>query len=150
MSRLRIAVVSLAVMVLGAAGMAQTVSAADDGAVPVGSCAGGKRFLTFPAWYNGIVEPDCSIKKIENGAGHENDLRNLVFRIILNIVEIILQLVAYATIVFLIKGGFNYMTSTGDPGKIGNAKKTIQNALIGLVISLAAVAIINLAGATIK
>ena len=138
MSRIRITIISAAMVLSAAAGLVATApvtaSAAD--------CAGGqKRLLTFPAWYNGLVKDDCSMKPIGNG---KDDLRNTVARIALNIVEIILQLVAYATIVFLIKGGFDYITSTGDSGKVSNAKKTIERALIGLIIALASVGLVNL------
>lgn len=129
---------TVAIVLMGAAGIVATAPVS----VGAATCpSGNARLLTFPAWYNGLVEEDCSMKKLGNG---DDELRNLVFRIALNIVEIILQLVAYATIVFLIKGGFDYMTSTGDASKIGNAKNTIERALIGLVIALAAVAIVNL------
>lgn len=43
-----------------------------------------------------------------------------------------------AAVFFLIKGGFLYMSSTGKPEAITEAKKTIKNALIGLVIVLGA------------
>lgn len=44
--------------------------------------------------------------------------------------------VATATF-FLVKGGYLYITSTGKPGSLEAAKRTIRNALIGLVIVLA-------------
>ncbi len=56
----------------------------------------------------------------------------------------ILTLIASAAAVFfLIKGGYGYMSSTGKPEAIEQAKKTIKNALIGLVIVLAAGFIIS-------
>lgn len=39
---------------------------------------------------------------------------------------------------FLVKGGYQYMTSTGKPDALESARKTIRNALIGLVIVLGA------------
>lgn len=39
---------------------------------------------------------------------------------------------------FLIKGGYLYITSSGKPDSLENAKKTIRNALIGLVLILSA------------
>lgn len=53
----------------------------------------------------------------------------------------VLTLSAFAALVsafFLITGGIQYMSSTGDPAKLENAKKTIRNAIIGLVLVLAA------------
>ena len=49
---------------------------------------------------------------------------------------------------FLIIGGIYYMTSTGKPSRLEEAKKIIKNALIGLVIVIAASGLTNiLAGA---
>jgi hypothetical protein len=39
---------------------------------------------------------------------------------------------------FLVKGGYQYITSSGKPEALEDAKKTIRNALIGLVMVLAA------------
>lgn len=43
-----------------------------------------------------------------------------------------------ATVFFLIKGGYAYITSTGKPDALEHAKLTIRNALIGLVLILSA------------
>ena len=50
-------------------------------------------------------------------------------------------LASLASVFFLIMGGFQYMTSTGDPEKLGRAKKIIKNALIGLALVIAAATI---------
>lgn len=47
---------------------------------------------------------------------------------------------------FIIFGGFQYMLSQGEPERTKGARSTILNALIGLAISLSAVAIVNLIG----
>ena len=39
---------------------------------------------------------------------------------------------------FLVKGGYLYITSSGKPEALENAKKTIRNAAIGLVLILSA------------
>lgn len=39
---------------------------------------------------------------------------------------------------FLITAGYSYMTSTGDPQKLEHAKKVLKNAVIGLVLIIAA------------
>lgn len=144
MSRWRVALVSLAMVMAGAASV---VVATPDTASAAAKCkGGGARLLTFPAWYNGLVKEDCSIDsaKFVDAPGKKDTLRNTIFRIILNVVEMILQLVAYTTVVFLILGGFNYMTAAGDSGKISGAKKTIEHAIVGLVIALMSIGIVNL------
>ena len=50
-------------------------------------------------------------------------------------------LIIFATLgtaFFLIKGGYTYITSNGKPEALDHAKKTIRNALIGLVLVLSA------------
>ena len=49
-----------------------------------------------------------------------------------------------AAVFFLIRGGFIYITSTGKPEALEEAKKTIRNSLIGLVIILSANLIVSI------
>jgi hypothetical protein len=51
---------------------------------------------------------------------------------------------AAAAVLFLIRGGYLYITSTGKPDALEDAKKTIRNALIGLVLVLAASSLVSL------
>ena len=46
-------------------------------------------------------------------------------------------------VAFIIYGGYKYMISAGSPDGMTGAKKTIMNAVIGLVLSIAAVAIVR-------
>jgi hypothetical protein len=46
-------------------------------------------------------------------------------------------------VIMLIIGGLNYITASGDPGKMTKAKNTILYAGVGLVIVIAASAITN-------
>ena len=57
--------------------------------------------------------------------------------------SIVTLISAAAAVFFLIRGGYIYITSTGKPDALEDAKKTIRNALIGLVLILAANAIVN-------
>ena len=50
---------------------------------------------------------------------------------------------AIVAVGYLILNGFKYMTSSGDTGKTEEAQKGLSNALIGLVIVLAAAVIVN-------
>lgn len=111
-------------------------------ATPAYAAPGGctARFLTFPAWYRGLVNGDCSIKS----PGDVGGISNFIWKIALNVVEILLQLVAYVSVGFVIYGGFLYLSSTGSPDKVAAGKKTILNALIGLVLSFFSVAIVSL------
>jgi hypothetical protein len=55
-----------------------------------------------------------------------------------------ITLIASASAVFfLLRGGYLYITSTGKPEVLEEAKKTIRNALLGLVLVIAANAIVS-------
>lgn len=50
----------------------------------------------------------------------------------------LIGLASLAAVFFLVKGGYTYITSSGKPDSLENAKLTIRNALIGLVLVLGA------------
>lgn len=107
------------------------------------------RLLTLPAWYNGLTvakDGNCELKSPTEVGG----ISNYIWLIALNVVEIILQLVGYIAVGFIIFGGYKYMISAGSPDGMVKARKTITNAIVGLVISIASVAIVNLVAGAIK
>ena len=55
----------------------------------------------------------------------------------------ILYIVGIIAVIMLIIGGIRYVTSGGDAKKVTDAKNTVLYAIIGLVISLLAFAIVN-------
>lgn len=68
-------------------------------------------------------------------------------RIISNIIGV-MTIVAGLWFVFMfITGGYGYLTAGGDSKKIGEATSKITSALIGLVVVVAAYALISLIGA---
>jgi hypothetical protein len=99
-----------------------------------------ENLLTFPAWYKGLLDGSCNIKSPKDAGG----LSTFIWTIVLNIIEMMLQAVGYIAAGFIIRGGFKYMTSVGDPGETAKAKKMVMDAVIGLVISMVSVAIVNL------
>ncbi len=60
-----------------------------------------------------------------------------------NIVDIFSLIVGIVSIIMLIYGGFRYITSGGESGRVGNAKNTIIYAIIGLVIVAVAQVIVT-------
>ena len=50
-------------------------------------------------------------------------------------------LAGLACVLFLVKGGYEFITSAGSPENLDHAKKTIRNALIGLILVLGATAL---------
>jgi hypothetical protein len=54
-----------------------------------------------------------------------------IFATIVNVFSII---VGAAAVIMIIYGGFRYITSGGDSGRVGNAKNTLIYAIVGLII----------------
>ena len=59
------------------------------------------------------------------------------------ILSAIIGVLGFVCVVVMIIGGVNYMTSSGDTGKVKKAKDTILYALIGLIICALTFAIVN-------
>lgn len=114
-----------------------------------------KGILTFPVWFRGMgqverINTDGTINCTIASPDAVGGLGNFIWKIVLNVIDIILQIIGYAAVVFIIIGGFQYLTGGGNPDALRKAKATITNAIIGLIISLASVAIVNLIFGFIK
>lgn len=105
-------------------------------------------FLGINAWYKGLQDANCGVAMKTNGSADE--VRVFVTTIALNVLQAGLAIVAYVTVFFIIKGGFMYMTSAGAQDGMASAKKTITNAIIGLVIAVFAASIVNAIAGAIK
>lgn len=62
---------------------------------------------------------------------------------ITGIINAVVAALGIVCVVVMIIGGVNYMTSSGDAGKVKKAKDTILYGLIGLVVCVLAFAIVN-------
>lgn len=98
-----------------------------------GKCKG-TSFFGLPTWYKYL--------DFENG-----DNCDLIFDaqkptdyylVGLAILEMLLMLAGILAVVFVVVGGYKYTIAQGNPEKIANARQTIQNALIGVVIAVIA------------
>lgn len=100
--------------------------------------------VAFPHWYdNGLCKDGKIVSPNEVGG-----IPKFVTIIATNIVTILLMIVGYVSLAFIIWGGFKYMYSGDDSSGTAAAKKTILNAVIGLILSIMSVAIVKvIAGA---
>jgi len=100
-------------------------------------------FLSFPTWYKYLDDRngDCAFAYSKNDYG---SIGKYITRILMAIFEILARVAGMVAVVFVIYGGFTYMTSQGQPDKVNAGKTTILNSLIGMVIAVLAVAIVNL------
>ena len=71
--------------------------------------------------------------------GGDTNLKDDVTKII----NIVIGVLGIVCVVVIIIGGINYMTSSGDAGKVKKGKDTILYGVIGLVICALAFAIVN-------
>lgn len=121
----------------------------------------GETFI-FPKWYDGLCKDDgkniASPQELDGGQGNQqpgggqgggetedtaNKLGKWVTILALNLVTILLTVVVYVSLAFVVFGGFKYITSGDNSSGTVAARKTITNALIGLVISMMSVAIVQ-------
>lgn len=107
--------------------------------------------LGIPAWYRGMQEPEpsCAFRPPAQANG-QADARVMILRIGANVLQAALVIVGYVAVFFIIKGGFTYITSAGSSDGMSAAKKTITNAVVGLVIALLAASIVNAIAGVIK
>ena len=113
-------ITGLAVILAGAAGMAAPVFAADP------FCD------NLPA---GINREDVGCSTTEDG------LPNAV----VNIINWVIGAGGLVAVIYVVIGGIGYVTANGDASKLAKAKNTILYALIGLVVTALAFAIVNFA-----
>lgn len=100
-------------------------------------------FFGFPVWYKYLEAADP--------ANCEVSFTSLadIWLIVAAVVEILLRLSALIAVLFVLIGGIKFIMSQGDtggggaPNKVAEARKTAINGLIGLVISVAATAVVS-------
>ena len=62
---------------------------------------------------------------------------------ITDILNAVIGILGLVCVIIMIVGGVQYMTSSGDAGKVKKAKDTILYGLIGLIVCVLAFAIVN-------
>lgn len=136
-------------------GMADRVGATDGPEVEVprtgGVCDGS--FLGFRPWYQGLTVESggkCEIVPVcekPEGCGNANEkkLNIFVWTAVLNIMFDISLAIGMIAVGVVIYGGYLYIMSQGDPGKMTRGKKTLVSAVIGVAIAMGATVIVNTA-----
>lgn len=103
------------------------------------ACPTTSSFLAFPTWYeylhstpdpNGICSP--AIQKLTD-----------VWLVVAAVIEIMLRVAALVAVAMVMYGGFNYVTSQGEPSKTAQARDTIVGALVGLLIAVIAAVLVG-------
>lgn len=89
----------------------------------VGNC---RNFLGLVSWDCGVAIQD------------EESLKSNIWTIVANIVTDATVIAAYLIIGYVIYGGYLYIFSSGDPGKVATGRKALTQAFIGLAIVMSA------------
>ena len=92
-----------------------------------------------------LLAPEASaqIETGLNAAGANMDQGAEVDGIVGNVVNVFLYIVGAVAVIMVIFGGFQYMTSAGDPSKASKGRNTVVYAIVGLLLAVFAYAIIN-------
>jgi len=96
--------------------------------------------LGLRPWYYGLTDDSCNIKAPGKS---DEELRSFIWRIVLNVMTDAFVIVGYVALGFVIFGGYKYLMSGGDPGKVKSGKTILTNGIIGFIIVLLATVISN-------
>lgn len=107
----------------------------------LGSCDNEKNILGVPTWYKYLPGEEISGKcrpVVE-------DL-NASLPIGLALIEASLTLAGIVAVIMVFMGGFKYVLAQGESDKAASGRKTVLNAMIGLVITILATRVISYIG----
>ena len=91
-----------------------------------------------------LILPLLGAAQVNNAVNNYPDAMDTICTILETIQNIILAIGLGLAVIFLIIGGIQYLTAGGNAEKADGAKKLIINAIIGIVIILAAAFILSL------
>lgn len=95
-------------------------------------------FFGLPTWYRGLPCENGVIK-----LSGSDTLNSVVYTIALNIADAAVRIAGVVAVGFIIYGGYMYVLAQGDKSRLETAKKTLQTAIIGLVITVMSSALIG-------
>jgi hypothetical protein len=121
----------------------QTLAALDPGGggSAAGDCQPKGSFFGFPTWYKylkGITDATPQRRCLP-----QIKALNDIWLVAAAAVELLLRVAVMVSIGFVVWGGVTYILSQGEPDKTKQARETIFNALLGLVISIAATTVVS-------
>jgi len=106
----------------------------------------GSGFLGFPTWFQYLdgemVSTNNGFTVAEKCQPVINGL-NDIWKIVAAVLDILLRVASIAAIIFVLYGGVVYIISQGSPDKTKQALNTIINALVGLIITIIAAAVVG-------
>lgn len=112
--------------------------------------------LGIPTWYKYLDGEEVEIRDIKDATkirticqpvfepepGQAIPTKDLLL-VVAAILDILIRIAGVAAFIFLLYGGFMYLTSSGEAENTKKAGQTLLNAAIGLAIAISATAIVN-------
>lgn len=139
-------------IIVGLLLFAPTMANAQTGANPEACKGSSSQFFEFPTWYK-YLNPEIQTITPDSDGGEPYNICSVSFdagkdipKVLLAVFEIIMRILGIVAVVMVVWGGFQYITSQGEPEATKNARNTIVNALIGVGVAISATAIVNLIG----
>lgn len=106
------------------------------------------RVYGIPTWYKYLESADVN-GKCSPVVDLPDSAQQVVIAILLAVFDILIFFAGLIAVIFVIVGAVQFITSQGEPDKIKNARTTIMNALIGLVIVVTSTILVNVIGNTL-
>ncbi len=111
--------------------------------------AGGGLF-GFPKWYKYLQGIESVNAEQDTICSPHITSINDVWLIGAAIIDMLLRLAVLLAIGYIVYGGVSYIKSQGQPDQTASAQKTILNAVVGLVIAIAATGLVTFVAGRFK
>jgi hypothetical protein len=125
-----------------------------------GGCSLPSSFLGLPTWYKYLeteIDESGKCSPILSGSSDSENPEdnvtqskvNSALPIGLAVLEAMLRLAGMVAVIMIFVAGFRFITSDGSPDKAAGARKTVINAIIGLVIVVLSTGLVSFIGRTL-
>jgi hypothetical protein len=104
-------------------------------------------FFGFPHWYEYLQIGDIKTKdSVIHCQVTTFSVPGDLILVTLAIIDILIHIAGLVAIVYVVIGGVQYVTSQGNPDATAKAQSTVVNALIGLALTITAIAFVSFIG----
>jgi hypothetical protein len=105
-------------------------------------------FFGLVPWYHYLPATDfsgCSVVNFTFLSPGSNSAGDIPL-ILLAVVDDLLHIAGLVAVAFVLYGGFQYVSSQGQPDKTARAQNTIIDALVGLAVAIVAISVVSFLG----
>jgi succinate dehydrogenase/fumarate reductase cytochrome b subunit len=82
-----------------------------------------------------LAQYEIDLKTLPHGSAGQSNIQAIL--------TIVFSITGALAVLFIVVGGMRYITAQGDPQQISKAKNTLIYAIVGLLVSISAVAIVT-------